>query len=86
MTGINSEEGSVIMSIFINNPQLFDQYKDNFDWIMPISLGYQYLIDDVSGTTDKLKEYYFTDGIISEDKVDNITNVIDVQRFKTALN
>lgn len=77
INGISANEGALMLSMFIGNPQLFDQFSKDFTSIVPINIGYEHFVNDVNGTTNKLKEFYFNNEI-SNDKVENITNVRDL--------
>ncbi|XP_011200446.2 juvenile hormone esterase [Bactrocera dorsalis] len=78
MIGATSEEGLLKTAPLLNVPGLLDDYKQNFDWILPIQLQYDHHAPEVrEEMMRKILEFYFKEGH-NYDKYNhqNITDLI----------
>lgn len=59
MVGVTADEGAIKVASLLEHQDRVAQLNDDFDRIIPISIGYKKHMKDVAGVTKRIKELYF---------------------------
>lgn len=75
MTGVNSDDGALRAVSILANAYLLRDFNDEFNRLVPISLLYDKLVENVEYITKKIRNFYFGKGPITSENKNDIINV-----------